>query len=568
MSFGSASRRKIPQIMKNKILCLLLLAGTLAAQPAHSENVKTIEAKVSDATVFLRGAQLTCISDFIVVPGINQFIFEGVSPNLDPNSLQASAKGNITIMDVKFQTRYNEIPPKENPNQIDKTLKIVNDSLVMLNFEIEEMNEQLQSFTTEKNILLNNRLLKGESLRDTLDMFKEGIAFLRLRLADISNESMLLKKKLYYKNDKKQTLENRIQDLNKINQAGKTPVKESVPTIVVMAYADLQTNAKISVSFFVDRAAWLPTYDLRANSDGTIDLNYKAELRQQTGMDWKNVSLTLSTGNPALSTQKPILNPFYLSFAHSYNKRIQNESRELLSKIPSLQGATAAADEEKDAVMLDAPTLAAYTDQRDGMIQTEYDIKLKYNIPHDDEMHVVSIQQKSLKGKYQYSAVPKLDMNAYLMAELVDLTELNLIPGNSRIYLDGSFIGRGVLNPDAFKDTINLSFGKDRSIVVNRKRLKDKTKERILVDEKTISTTYELTIKNNKSGAVNIDLTDQIPVSQDPTIKIALLDGEGSTLNEETGLLSWKLNLKPMESKTIRFSYEVKLPKSKNLAGL
>lgn len=554
--------------MKNKFIHLLLFAGILSAQSAFSENVKTEEAKVSNATVFLRGAQLTCNSDFVALPGINQFIFEGVSPNLDPNSLQASAKGNVTIMDVKYQIRYNEIPPKENPNQIDRTLKMVNDSLVMLNFEIEEMNEQLQSFTTEKNILLNNRLLKGESLRDTLDMFKEGIAFLRMRLADISNESMLLKKRLYFKNNSKQALEKRIQDLNKINQAGRAPVKESVPTIVVMVYAELQSNTKISVSFFVDRAAWLPTYDLRANSDGSIDLNYKAELRQQTGMDWKNVTLTLSTGNPALSTQKPILNPFYLSFANSYNKRIQNESRELLSKIPSLLGASSATEEQKDEIMLDAPTLAAYTDQREGMFQTEYNIKLKYNIPHDDDMHVVSIQQKSLKGKYQYSAVPKLDMNAFLIAELVDLTELNLIPGNSRIYMDGSFVGRGVLNPDAFKDTINLSFGKDRSIVVNRKRLKDKTKERILVDEKTISTTYEITIKNNKAGTVNIDLTDQIPVSQDPNIKIALIDGDGSELNDETGLLSWKLNLKSMESKTIRFSYEVKLPKSKSLAGL
>ncbi len=553
--------------MKNKFLLLLLLAGILSAQSVFSENVKTEEAKVSSATVFLRGAQLTCNSDFLALPGINQFIFEGVSPNLDPNSLQASAKGNITIMDVKFQTRLNEVPSKENPNQIDQTIKMVNDSLVMLNFEIEQMNEQLQSFTTEKNILLNNRLLKGESTRDTLDMFKEGIVFLRARLSDISNESMILKKKLYYKNDTKQSFEKRIQDLNKINQAGKTPIKESVPTIVVMVYAEIQTNAKISVSFFVDRAAWLPTYDLRANSDGSIDLNYKAELRQQTGMDWKNVSLTLSTGNPALSTQKPILNPFYLSFAQAYNKRLQNESRDLLSIAPSLEGAKAA-DIETDELMLDAPTLAAYTNQREGMIQTEYDIKLKYNIPHDDEMHVVSIQQKSLKGKYQYSAVPKLDMNAFLVAELVDLTELNLIPGNSRIYMDGSFVGRGVLNPDAFKDTINLSFGKDRSIVVNRKRLKDKTKERILVDEKTISTTYEITIKNNKAGTINIDLTDQIPVSQDPNIKITLTYGDGSELNDETGLLSWKLNLKSMESKTIRFSYEVKLPKSKGLAGL
>ncbi len=554
--------------MRKEIILLFILTGTLLVNPAFSENVKREDAIVSKATVYLRGAQLTCISDFIALPGINQFVFEGVSPNLDVNSLQASAKGNITIMDVKFQVRYNEIPKKENPNQIDKTIKIVNDSLVMLNFEIEEMNEQLQSFATEKNILLNNRLLKGESVRDTLDMFKDGIAFLRSRLTNISNESTILKKKLYYKNESKQVLEKRIQDLNKINQSGQAPVKESIPTIVVMAYAEVQSNAKISVSFYVDQAAWLPSYDLRANNDGNIELNYKAELRQQTGMDWKNVALTLSTGNPALNTQKPVLTPFYLNFVQSYRAKLKEESREMLSKTPSLQGSTSAADMANDEIMLDAATLASYTEQREGMIQTEYDIKLKYSIPHDDEMHVVAIQEKSLKAKYQYSAVPKLDINAYLMADVIDLNELNLIPGSSRIYFDGSFIGKSVLNPDAFKDTISLSFGKDRNIVINRKRLKDKTKERVLSDEKTISTTYELKIKNNKSTAINLDLSDQIPVSQNPNIKVLLVDGDGSTLNEETGLLSWKLSLKPMESKTLHFTYDVKLPKSKGIAGL
>lgn len=546
---------------------MLLIVATLQAKSAFSENIKSTEAVVSKAMVFLRGAQITCSSDFIVLPGFNQFIFEGVSPNLDPNSLQASAKGNVTIMDVKFDIRYNEIPKQDNSDIFNKTLKRVNDSLAMVNFEIESMNEQMKSFATEKNILLNNRLLKGETQRDTLDMFKDGIVFLRAKLADINVETINIKKQLYFKNDQKLSLEARIQELNKINQSGQAPIKESVPTVVVMVYAEVQSNAKVSVSFFVDKAAWLPSYDLRANTDGTIDLNYKAELRQQTGMDWKNVSLTLSTGNPALNTQKPVLTPFYLNFAQNFRKKMKEESLELLSAATSTKGAMNEADMTKDEAMLDAATLASYTEEREGMIQTEYDIKLKYSIPHDDDMHVVAIQNKSLKGNYKYSAVPKLDINAFLMAEVTELSDMNLIAGSSRIYFDGSFIGKSVLNPDAFADTLQLSLGKDRSVIINRKKLKDKTKERIFVDEKTILTTYELKIKNNKSTAINLELTDQIPLSQFKNIKVTLIDSDGAILNEETGLLTWKMNLKALESKTILFSYELKAPKSKGIAG-
>jgi uncharacterized protein (TIGR02231 family) len=553
--------------MKNSIYILLMAAGISTTHPAISNNIKREAARVSKATVYLRGAQLTCTSEFSAIPGINEFIFEGVSSVMDVSSLQASAKGDITIMDVKYQMQLNESPVNVTNSLTGKQLKSAGDSLVMLNFEIEELNEQLQSLATEKNIILNNRLIKGESNRDTLEMFKEAINFLRSRLNNISTESTRLKKRLFYGNENKTALQNRINELSRIAQSGVNPPKESLPVVVVMAYSEIATAARVSISFYVDRAAWVPVYDLRANTNGKIDLNYKAEISQQTGMDWKNVDLTLSTGNPALNTQIPVLHPFYLSFVQHHRKKFNQETL-------SLQGVSKAAaavtreEANKDEMMLDARTMADFTNPREGMIQTEYDIKIRYNIPNDDGMHIVTIQNKALNADYKHSSIPKLDMNAYLIAELDDLDELNLIAGNSRIYFDGNFIGKSVLNPDAFTDTVKLSLGKDRGIVVNRKKLKDKTKERILADEKTVSVTYEITIRNTKSSSVTLDLYDQIPVSSDPNIKVSLINGDGSELTDESGMLSWKMNLKSMESKKLRFSYEVKMPKSAHLAGL
>lgn len=552
--------------MKKSIFVLLSVFIVFNGLNSKADNVIKEKATVSKATVYLRGAQLTCSADITTVPGLNQLIFEGVSPSLNPNSLQAAAKGNVVIMDVKYQLVYNEIPGKANPKPVDRSMKNMTDSLALLNYDIESLNEQMQSLQTEKNIILNNRLLKGESVRDTLDMFMEGISYLRTRLNNITLENLALKKNIFYKNELKTLLEKRIQELKKVNQVGETPKQVAVPTIVVLVFAEAITKSRVSVNFFVDQAAWLPVYDLRASANGTIDLNYKAELRQQTGMDWNNIDLTLSTANPALTTAKPVLTPFYLSFVQNHRRKFNNESLELLSK-SAATSAVRETDEAKEDMLLDARTLAQYTEERDGMLQTEYDIKLKYSIPHDDQMHLVLIQGKSLKAHYLYSAVPKLDMNAFLMAEVYDLNELNLLPGNSRIYLDGSYVGKSVLNPDGFSDTLQLGLGKDRTLIVQRKKMKDKIKERMLADEKTISTTYELTIKNNKATAATLDISDQIPVSNDPAIKVELIDGDGAVLNPETGILNWKLSLKSMEAKKIRFTYEVKLPKSKALAG-
>ncbi|REJ81712.1 MAG: mucoidy inhibitor MuiA family protein [Bacteroidetes bacterium] len=550
--------------MKNIILLTLLF---LAAELTFAENIKRIKAEVNKATVYLRGVQLSCTSEFTTQSGFSQVIFEEVSPMLDVNSIQANAKGSIVILDVRFQTFYNESQNTDLAARHERVLKAAGDSLVMLNFEIEELNDQVQSLATEKNILLNNRLLKGESQKDTLELFKEAISYLRSRLNNISAESTVLKRKLFYKNDEKKKLEKRIQDLNRISKAGQNGNKESIPSIVVKIYSEAPATAKVTVSFYVDQAAWLPSYDLRATASGNIELHYKAELNQKTGMDWKNIDLTLSTANPALSAEVPKLSPFYINFVRQYRNKITNESKELLSK-SSVAGAAREESNSADELYLDAKNLAAYTTEQEGMIRTEFEIKLKYSIPHDESMHVVMIKNKTLSTEYKFTAVPRLDMNAYLLAEVHNMGELNLLPGSSRIYFDGSYIGKSVLNPDAFADTLEMSLGRDRGIHVSRKKLKDKVKEKILADEKILTVSYELNVKNNKNMAISLKLKDQIPVSQDPMVKVELTERDGAELIQETGMLDWNLSLKAQESKKIRFTYEIRMPKSKNIAGL
>lgn len=562
----SGAANKIIMLTK-KIIIAALIIYMMPISNTFAENIKTSKAAVSAATVYLSGAQLTCSSEFTAAPGINQFVFEGVTPSLDPNSLQASAKGNVVIMDVKFLTRYNEAVKKPAPKPVDKQIKLANDSLTLLQLEIDELNDQLEGLQTEKNILLNNRLIKGETHRDTLELFKGSIEFLRTRLNNISTETTSIKRKLFYKTEQQTILQERINQLSQIDTNGEEPQQVAIYTIVVMVHADAATNATVNVSFFAPNAAWLPTYDLRANTNGTIDLVQKAELKQSTGMDWNNVNLTLSTGNPTQSTQKPALTPFYLGFVENFKRKRQLT---MMNEKPQASATgRETLDEMKDAKEEDdALTLAEFTTANEGMIQTEYDIKLKYSIPTDDNMHVVAIQNKTIKAEYKYAVVPKLDAGAYLVASITDWSDMNLIPGTTRIYFDGSYIGKSVIDPTISDDTLALSLGKDRSIMVSRKKLKDKTKERVLLDEKTISSTYEIMIRNNKSTAINIEITDQVPLSSIEQVKVELIKSDDAAYTEETGELKWNINLKSKDVKKLQFSYDVKMPKDKRLAGL
>jgi hypothetical protein len=60
-------------------------------------------------------------------------------------------------------------------------------------------------------------------------------------------------------------------------------------------------------------------------------------------------------------------------------------------------------------------------------------------------------------------------------------------------------------------------------------------------------------------------LKDQYPVSQNKEVEVELAESNGALVNEETGVLTWKLKLAPGEVKKVRVSYSVKYPKDKTL---
>lgn len=551
--------------------CLLLLLNF------NIKAANTFKAKVDKATVYLNGAQLFSSHEVVLTQGVNEIIFEGVSPLLQAPSLQASGKGNFTIMEVKFDAIYPDAiaPAKPSAKKI-KSLQLVNDSITEVQLQLDEIADKMTALQTEKNILLNNRLIKGETKRDTLNLFKDAMEYLRNRLNNLNAETYKLRRE---QNVRKQLLvdlqerENRLSEIiNQVENAG-APAPQANHRVIVTVLAELPAAGTVSINYFVAQAGWVPEYDLRAdNNTNKLQLTHKARITQNTGVDWNNALLTLATGTPMQSTIKPDLAPAYLSFYNAYQKQEKKKQLDLFApKALSLNEVTSSGktpssydiDDTKDATFT-----YDWTSVSENILNTEYEVKLRYNIPTDGQQHLVAIQTKDLKTNYNLSSVPKMDASAYLLAKITGWEDLNLIPGNSRIYFDGTYIGESFIDPNTTNDTLILSMGRDKGIVIQRKKLKDKTKEKVLLEEKTISVTYEIMVKNTKSVATELHIDDQIPLSSNPAIVVKLMESGKAKYDVETGKLEWDINLKPKESKKISFTYEVKIPKDKAIAGL
>jgi uncharacterized protein (TIGR02231 family) len=222
---------------------------------------------------------------------------------------------------------------------------------------------------------------------------------------------------------------------------------------------------------------------------------------------------------------------------------------------------SARADEEVDGVY-------DYTTVTQNALRVEYEIALRYTIASDRQAHNVVIQNRKIPAQYNYTVVPKLDPDVFLMARLTDWEDLNLVPGTARVYFEGTYVGQTAINPGSTNDTLLLNLGRDKSIVVKRVKMKDKSREKILNENKMVTKTFEISVRNTKAIPIRLIVEDQMPISSDPTIKITYEEYGKASFNPDTGKLIWDFKLDPKENKRVSFSYEVKYPKDRALANL
>jgi uncharacterized protein (TIGR02231 family) len=154
------------------------------------------------------------------------------------------------------------------------------------------------------------------------------------------------------------------------------------------------------------------------------------------------------------------------------------------------------------------------------------------------------------------------------MAEVADWQNLDLLPGDANIIMDETYIGKSLIDPNTIADTLNLSLGRDKRVVVKRSLVKELSSLKTSGSTSKQSFTYELIVKNNKQTDINLLLKDQYPLSNIKEVEVTLDNSEEATVNNETGVITWKLNLKPGESKKVRFTYSVKYPKDKKIVNL
>jgi uncharacterized protein (TIGR02231 family) len=557
-----------------KIVVLALMIGSIFRAEAGEKEI--VKATLNEVTVYSQGAQLHHRANYTVKTGVTEIIVEGISTYIDAKSIQVKATGNVVILDSRYSLYYPQPGPVSEdgiPVKIKKDIAFLEDSLRNLSYDQKEIQDEIDVLNTTKSIVMNNGSMKSQGrVNDSLNFLKQAVEFYSLKITEINKKLLALEKRKNEKIDKRKAMEQRLADLRDYQNGNGLNIKNNnpIPRVIITISSSEPVTGKLNLSYFVSNAGWTPFYDLRSEAlTGKINLTYKAQVYQNTGLDWNDVKLSISTNNPYANKTKPELQPWYIDYT-AYRVEAEKKRNLDYNAAPTSakseaynMGYTFSSNAFEDKVALTADQFTTVVQQ---LIAAEFKIDLPYTIKSNNEQHMVLIKQTDLDTKFKYYSVPKMDKGVYLVAQMTKLDELQLVPARANIYFDGSYIGETYIDPTSMDDTLNLSLGKDPNIVVKRTLLKKDSKDKVIAEKRERSFAYEIEVKNLKSIPIEIVIQDQIPITQNADISIEKSDlGKGGNLDETTGLMEWSFSLKPKESKLFDYNFKVKHNKDKQI---
>jgi uncharacterized protein (TIGR02231 family) len=562
-------------------LALLAALTIPAAAFAQTNDTARADATINNATVYFGyGAELTHETKVKVNAGTKTIVINLLSTSVDINSLQISVPEDVALLSQRYSVYNPPVPPVVKSKEAER----MEDSIEIIQNEISRINNLSaidQEILTKTGLLIETTIsVSGNKTVASAEV---------LKLLEYYNAKIEKSKTNIYNHQQNVNLQNaKIVAIRKRIAAtiAEVPAKaKPYGQVFLQVMCKNADEIPINLSYYTPHAGWTAVYDVRVNSkNNKVKLVYKASLTQTTGIDWKKTKLTLSTGTPNFGVAAPILTPWYLQIyvpgiytdlqkrAAAGNARrnvIQSYGNDKsLAEEVVVSGYNQYKLKQADEKTVDPSTLQQYTTLNEGQLNTNYEIDLPYDIASDGQLNSVTIKDQEIVCTLKNYAVPRIDKEAYLLAEIADWQNLDLLPGDANIIMDNTYIGKSVIDPNTTADTLNLSLGRDKRIAIKRSLIKELSSLRTSGSNSRQSFTYEILVKNNKLTDVNLLLKDQFPLSNIKEVEIKLEDGHEAMVNAETGVLTWKIDLKPGESKKVRFTYTVKYPKDKKIVNL
>ncbi len=567
------SHRTAMKLRRLRALAFCFAPLAAFAAPVVAESRVTAVTVYTDRAVVTRTATVN-----LTAPGAAEVTFEKLPVGILDQSLTVSGRGTAqaTILDVTARIAHVEFTPNER-------VKLIEDQLRALAKDRRGLDDRTKLLETQRTSI--DQTAAALFSPASKDVPRPTVAEITAALAFVNEQRTKITAELVALDDQREALAAKQSALERQLAQLRGAGGKSYKTVTIRLDAATAGNLDLALGYAVGGASWTPSYDVRANSSETaIALSYFGLVRQNTGEDWKDVALTLSTARPSLGGAAPEIGNWVVEAIDPIRVTQESLAREAKGRASAMAAATGAMERRRapagaganlqvvemamPLVMFDSAPAEATVDT--AATSASFKIATAATVPSDNTAQKIPVTSASLNAALEYATTPKRLAAAFLTAKVANTSEFPLLPGAMNIFLDGTFVATGALTLVMPGEKFDLALGADEGIAVKHKRVQRFVEDTGLTRSgKRTTYEYTLTIQNNKKVAARVIVSDHAPVSRHEKIVVKQLAPDPKEIKPTNeGALKWTLDLKPGEKRDLTLKFSIEHPNDLQVTGL
>lgn len=531
----------------------IFVASALLLATASKADDFQIDAPITNVKVFSSGGAVVTRSATLDLPkGSHRIVLNGFTANMvDDYGLRTNlSAGTATIAYTELDEQFLEGASYERQRELENQIRILEQAQKDDRARIEAVDLQL-------GFLRNLGTRSGQQAMDSFQSPDDLMAALERSFTFVKNASGDV---LSEKSKINATILERDREIEALHRALRETGSLETSTMRAVVGVDAPSAGPITLttSYLVENADW--NLSLEANLDTTNDqteVMLFGSIKQQTGEDWTDVNLTLSTNRPAMTIQPNMPTPQYLNLQDKATVR-EEKQMELAAR--------RFADSNMEPVMVTGSRIASASTEFD----LEFPIETSVTVPGDYSTQAFNLGSTRAPANFVVRANPNYDDTAFLFSDTIfaDIPVLNI----NRVALtrDGSFVGTGEWPQLLPNELLKLPFGVDDRVAVDVITVPSEDGDTGIFNRRAVNENKKkFMITNNHNKAYTFEIFDARPNSMNEDLKIEPLRGTTTPtttdVDGQPGIVMWRKELAPGETWEINHWYRISFPTDKRL---
>ncbi len=544
------------------LFCTISLPTLVGA--AEAQRLTAISS-LNSVTLYPDQAMTTRSATMTLQPGSYIIIFDNLPALVQDDSVRIEGRGTSvsTIVGIEVKHRYTE--------QIsEKRVKELEEEIRTIERQIGSLESRSTALLSQKKFIDSLRVAWGDRISKELAIGKPTSAELNEALLFVGSSIIKAEEQGRDIETEKRQLAAKSDLLRRQKEQVTGSQRKEIKSVEVSVEVAKAGTLALELNSVTPQASWEPAYDVRLAADGnSAELTFRAIVTQQTGEDWTNINLALSTARPSINGTPPEFYPWRLSFYRPAPPPMPAAApMPARAKKAKLQKEQSSDEYLAEMSKSSAPAAFLTAQVADEQSSVLFRIPRQVDIPTDGSRHGNIVAIEKMPVKLEFLALPKLSPFVFLKSELVNQTTYPLLAGKVNIFSGANFTGSSTLKKVAAGEKFDLFFGTDDQITVKREELKRHT-EAGLFSKNKMGYRYRIEIQNLRKNMQTVTIRDQLPVSGEEEIKVSI--DESSIKPDEVkedGRITWKIPLQPGEKKELLFGMQVEYPKDREVNGL